>query len=210
MAFGLVCSVELFQVLAEDDVAGSWVQNTEPLQSTSSAISLRGPVASTSIQPLSDTSLPPQSAHGWPGRPIPANSALTAPYLPLPPRVVLPENLAAQQLPTVGFGRSRHDLLAGSGTVDAHVVDFKGERHIMFVFGVCFHLRYLQALLRTNHDIDRILPLEKRVFSLSTIVSTTFRTWLRVRLLTRLQRVVDHLSKYTLQRITLALKPPQS
>jgi hypothetical protein len=37
---------------------------------------------------------------------------------------------------SLGLGRVRNDLLAGASTVDAHIVDWKGERRILFVFGV--------------------------------------------------------------------------
>jgi hypothetical protein len=43
-------------------------------------------------------------------------------------------NPSGSALPPVG--KSRNDLLVGATTVEAHVIDWLGERHIMFVFGV--------------------------------------------------------------------------
>jgi hypothetical protein len=53
MTLGLVCSVELLPVLAEDNEASSWMQNTDPLPSTFPPIYASGPVAlPASLSPL--------------------------------------------------------------------------------------------------------------------------------------------------------------
>jgi hypothetical protein len=136
MTFGLVCTTELVPVLSVEDGSDTLRANVVPSNNTPSHMYLRDPIASTSSQISPNAPITTQPTHGWPGMSIPVANAPTASYSPLPP-IRLPPNGQFSPIPlTQGFGGPRNDLLAGTNTVDAHIVDWNGGRAIMFVFGV--------------------------------------------------------------------------
>jgi hypothetical protein len=134
---GLVCFVDLLPVVKS--VPGPWSASTSQADDSSST-ALQQQYGSTSVPPYTfPENTESQVLHAGHAGSSQQTSYDHAGFAPRPPSIVYVSHASSPLSGTsVYVDQPRTDLIVGGKTVEPHVVDWMGERQIMFAFGVRF------------------------------------------------------------------------